>query len=88
MNILKIINKKKNNCSYYIDIIKYISKYNQVKTINFDEINEKNDKLDIITKESKTDIIIIGFDLTNSGNKAPKFFIYNKYIPLYILLNK
>jgi glycosyltransferase involved in cell wall biosynthesis len=84
MNIIYIDNHF--SCNYYKDIIIFLKKYNNVLLHNNSNINNINN-INNIEKDFNADLIIIGFGITNSGNKKPNFNIKTK-LPLYIILNK
>lgn len=83
MKILYIENKH-GGCNYYQDIINYLKKYCDLKIIN--PLNS----LSQCIKQSNfnPDIIIIGFGITDCGEREPMNIIKDVSLPVYIILNK
>lgn len=82
LNILYIIKRPKNCCNYYIDIINYLKKYNNI------DIKLYKKYISSIIENKNYDKIIIGFDITDCGDNYPPEIINDTNIPLYVILNK
>ena len=86
MKILYSETTKKCSCNYYTDIIKYLSKYHNVKII----LGRYNKLSDMVNKSKfNPDIVILGFTHLDCGDRnVPPNIINNINIPCYIILNK
>ena len=86
MKILYSETVHKASCNYYTDIIKYLSKYNEVKLV----VGKYNNLSDMVKKSNyNPDIIILGFTHLDCGdNNTPPKINNNVNIPCYIILNK
>lgn len=86
MKILYSDTKNKCSCKYYTDIIKYLSKYHEVKLI----IGTYPNLLKMVTESNFIpDIIILGFTYLDCGDKTtPNNIDNNVDVPCYVMLNK
>jgi len=83
--LLKIlyIDSRKTPCNYYNDIVKYLKKQSDLIFVS------DNKYTNTTIMNTKPNVIILGFGLTNCGSGKPTFKLKEKTkIPLYIILNK
>lgn len=72
-------------CNYYSDIVMYLKKYSNLKHVIC-----RNDSSQVYEeiKLFNPDLLLLGFSITDTGGKCPKFELNNIEIPIYIILNK